>query len=67
MAPKLVTLTKFPDIVGNWWELGEELQSRRPPAHSDARRAALKKRLIEIEKQLQASYKAQSEEEERKQ
>ena len=24
MAPKLVTLTKFPDIVGNWWELGEE-------------------------------------------
>ena len=35
--------------------------------HSDARRAALKKRLIEIEKQLQASYKAQSEEEENRQ
>ena len=34
--------------------------------HSDARRAALKKRLIEIEKQLQACYIAQSEQEEKK-
>ena len=34
--------------------------------HSDAQRAALKKRLIKIEKQRQASYKAQSDEEEKK-
>ena len=34
--------------------------------HSDSRRNALNKRLIEIEKQLQASHKAQSEAEEKK-